>query len=177
LRYLVRSKVDRRKGELVMRRRLVVVGALICVLALVAGVILVSGAGAAGTRRVASLTGDEEVPPADPNGTGRAAINLNVSERRVCFNLSWRRIGSPTRSHIHEGGRGVNGDIVVTLFENGTDPNFMPLPRSIRSVQGCTGGVERALMRDIHDHPARFYVNIHNETFPGGAIRGQLRRR
>ena len=69
----------------------------------------------------------------------------------------------------------MNGDIVVTLFENGTEPNFMPLPDSI-SVQGCTGGLQRALLRDIRDDPRRFYVNIHNATFPGGAIRGQLHR-
>jgi hypothetical protein len=159
-----------------MPRRLVVVGALMCVLALVAGVVLVSGAGAATSRRVASLRGDEEVPPADDNGRGRAVINVNVRERRVCFDLSWRRIASPTRSHIQEGRRGVNGDIVVTLFENGTDPDFVPLPDSIRSVQGCTGGLQRALLRDIRDNPRQFYVNIHNATFPGGAIRGQLHR-
>ncbi|MGH2817412.1 MAG: CHRD domain-containing protein [Actinomycetota bacterium] len=161
-----------------MRRRLMVVGALMCVLALVAGVILVSGAGAAGTRRVASLTGEQEVDPGpgDPDGTGRALFNLNVSRRRVCFNLSWRRIGAPTRAHIHEGRKGVAGGIVVTLFENGTDPDFVPLPGTIRSVQGCARDVERALIREIRDHPRRFYANIHNETFPAGAIRGQLRR-
>ena len=159
-----------------MRKRLVVVGALICVLALVAGVILVSGAGAATSRRVASLSGEDENPPGDPNGVGRAAINLNVRERRVCFDMRWRRIGSPTRSHIHEGAPGEAGPIVVSLWENGTDPNFMPLPDSIRRVQGCTGGIQRALLRDIRDHPRRFYVNIHNEAFPGGAIRGQLHR-
>ena len=68
------------------------------------------------------------------------------------------------------------GPIVVSLWENGTDPDFMPLPNTIRRVRGCTGGVQRALLRDIRDHPRRFYVNIHNEAFPGGAIRGQLHR-
>jgi hypothetical protein len=149
-----------------------------CVLALVAGVVLVSGAGAATSRRVASLTGDEEVPgPGDDNGRGRAVIKVNAKKRRVCFDLSWRRIASPTRAHIHEGRRGVAGDIVVSLFENTTAPDtFIPLPDSIRSVQGCTGGLQRALLRDIRDNPRRFYVNVHNEPFPGGAIRGQLHR-
>jgi hypothetical protein len=154
-----------------------VVGALMCVLALVAGVVLVSGAGAASARRVARLTGDQEVPgPGDPNGRGRAVIDLHVEDRRVCFDLSWNRIQAPTRAHIHEGRRGVAGDIVVTLFENMSGMDFIPLPDQIRSVEGCTGGVDRSLMRDIREHPRRFYVNIHNENFPAGAIRGQLRR-
>jgi hypothetical protein len=155
-----------------MRKRLVVVGALMCVLALVAGVILVSGAGAASVRRVASLTGENEVPgPGDDNGRGRAVVRLNVRERRVCFDLSWRRIGAPTKAHIHPGRSGVANPPVVAFFDETT-----PLPESIRGVEGCVGGVQRAILRDIRNHPRRFYVNIHNETFPDGAIRGQLHR-
>jgi hypothetical protein len=150
-----------------------VVGALICVLALVAGVMLVSGAGAAGTNRVARMTGDQEVPgPGDANGFGRAVVNLNVRERRVCFNLRWRRIGPPTASHIHPGRRGVANPPAVTFFQSTT-----PLPDQITSVRGCERGVGRALIRDIRDHPRAYYVNVHNETFPDGAIRGQLRPR
>jgi hypothetical protein len=86
------------------------------------------------------------------------------------------RIEAPTRAHIHDGPRGVAGPIVVTLFEGGTDPDFIPLPDSISAVEGCVSGQERALLRDIRDNPREFYVNIHNEDFPAGAIRGQLRR-
>jgi hypothetical protein len=35
-------------------------------------------------------------------------------------------------------------------------------------------GVDSALARRIANNPQRFYVNIHNEKFPDGAIRGQL---
>jgi hypothetical protein len=160
-----------------MRKRLVVVGALICVLALVTGVVLVSGAGAGGTKRLARLTGAQEVPgPGDDDGRGRAVIRLAPGAGRVCFELSWRRIEAPTRAHIHEGPRGVAGDIVVSLFENVSGSDFIPLPDSINAVEGCVSGQDRALLRDIRDNPRDFYVNIHNVDFPAGAIRGQLRR-
>jgi hypothetical protein len=154
-----------------MRKRLVVVGALICVVALVAGVILVSGAGAASSTRVARMTGAQETDPGDTNGTGRAVIRLDPSRGRVCFDLQWRRIEAPTLAHIHPGRRGVANPPVVTLFESMT-----PLPESIKGVRGCTGGHPRALLRDIRANPRDYYVNVHNEDFPNGAIRGQLRR-
>jgi hypothetical protein len=154
-----------------MRRRLVVVGVLICVLAFVAAVVFVPGAGAQGPGRVARLTGAQEVPgPGDGNGTGTAVIRLRPDVRRICFDLQWRRIGAPTQAHIHRAPRGVEGPIAVTLFESAT-----PLPRSIRRVEGCVGALPRALVRNIRDNPSQFYVNIHNQAFPDGAIRGQLR--
>ena len=159
-----------------MRRRLVVVGAMFCVLALVAGVVLISGAGAATTTRVASLTGAQEEPgPGDANGTGDAVIRLDLPRKRVCFDLSWRRIQAPTRAHIHEGPRGVAGPIVVSLFENTSGPDFIPLPDTINRVVGCAQNVGKTLIRRISGNPSEFYVNVHNVDFPAGAIRGQLR--
>jgi CHRD domain len=160
-----------------MRNRLVVIGAVVCVVALVAGVLFVSGAGAAPTTRVANLTGEQEEPgPGDANGTGSAIIRLDVDRKRVCFDLSWSRIEAPTRAHIHEGPRGVAGPIVVSLFENVSGADFIPLPDTINRVMGCAQDVGRTLIRRISGSPDQFYVNIHNQDFPAGAIRGQLRR-
>jgi hypothetical protein len=50
------------------------------------------------------------------------------------------------------------------------------LPDTINAAAGCVGGQSPALLADIRQHPSAYYVNIHTAEFPGGAIRGQLRR-
>ena len=113
----------------------------------------------------ANLKGSNEVPAADPDGTGKAEFQLLSRFRAVCFRLSWKNIADPAAAHIHRGAKGENGDIVVPLFD----------AQTVRK-RGCVDGVSGALIRQIKRHPGQFYVNIHNADFPSGAIRGQLRR-
>jgi hypothetical protein len=117
----------------------------------------------------ASLQGANEVPPADPDGSGRAGVDARDS--KVCWTVSWSDIAAPTRAHIHQAAAGANGPIVVSFFEA---PSGLPV--TLDSVSGCTAGVDSALARSIGTGPSGFYVNIHNVEFPGGAIRGQLHR-
>lgn len=134
---------------------------------------LVAGSSAKeGAKRMASLSGDHEVPPADPDGSGKASVRLKKGEGEVCFSIKWMNIGAPTRAHIHEGAAGTNGDIVVPFF----DTTLEALPSTISGVNGCVGGVDEALMQDIKKNPEEYYVNVHNGEFAGGAIRGQLRK-
>jgi hypothetical protein len=73
----------------------------------------------------------------------------------------------PTAAHVHEGNAGVNGPIVITLTPPATgDPGA--------SSECLT--VDTTLLADILQHPSQYYVNVHNATFPGGAIRDQLVR-
>jgi hypothetical protein len=117
----------------------------------------------------ATLLGANEVPPADPDGSGRAGVD--AFGNRVCWTVSWSNIATPTRAHIHQAPVGTNGPIVVPFFEA---PNG--LPATLDSVSGCNVDLDRALVRSIRTGPQGFYVNIHNAEFPGGAIRGQLHR-
>jgi CHRD domain len=124
----------------------------------------------------ARLLGGNEVPPADPDGRGRAFVD--TGRTRVCFALLWSNIGAPIFAHIHSGVAGVNGPVVVLFFDVPEPMGSPPaaLPEQITAVGGCVSGQSAALLRDIRRHPSAYYVNIHNVEFPGGAIRGQLRR-
>ena len=124
----------------------------------------VAGASTGGDGLFAILKGEKEVPgPGDPNGAGAAIVTLYPNAHKVCARISWDRIGSPLAAHIHEGTADVAGPVVVDLTG------------SVTGGPNCATGVARALIRDIKAHPRRYYVNVHNEAYPAGAIRGQLR--
>ena len=125
-------------------------------------------ASAEGNRLRATLSGDKEVgTEGDPDGSGTARIRLRPASRQVCWTLTWQDISQPQAAHIHKGRRTESGDVVVNLFVE---------PQEGTEASGCEDDVRRRLIRRIKNNPGRFYVNIHTEDFPAGAIRGQLHR-
>lgn len=134
-------------------------GAMLLVLALAIPVM------AGGRPFSTSLTGAEEVPPADPDGSGTASLTLNQGHGEVCWEITVADITLPaTGAHIHEAPFGVNGGIVV----------FLSPPDETGFASGCTSGVDADLIKAIRQNPAGYYVNVHNADYPGGAVRGQL---
>ena len=120
-----------------------------------------------GRPLAASLTGAAEVPAAgDPDGSGSARITVNHGLGKVCYRLAVTGIVLPaTAAHIHVGDVGVAGAPVVAL----TPPDATGVSSGCVAV---TRGVAKALIQN----PTHYYVNVHNATYPGGAIRGQLAR-
>jgi hypothetical protein len=129
-----------------------------------AGLTLGTGevAGAATTLH-ANLSGQAEVPPAG-DGTGTARVTLKGRKRQICFDITLMDVGSVAAGHIHKGGKTVAGPVVVPLFDA---PTTHP--------RGCVPASRRTI-RKIRLHPRRYYVNVHNATYPDGAARGQLHR-
>ena len=114
----------------------------------------------------ASLTGAAEGATAgDPDGSGSANIVLNDTAQTVCYTLTVSNIEPATAAHIHRGAAGQAGPVVVPL---GTP--------SGGSVQGCSQNIDANTIRAIAEDPGGYYVNVHNTTYPDGAIRGQLSR-
>ncbi len=110
----------------------------------------------------ARLSGAQEVPPADPDGTGRFGVFLTAGSGSVCYGLSVANIAPATAAHIHKAPAGSNGPIKVFLA-----------PPTNGSSAGCVVA-DPVLVQDIINHPSDYYVNVHNAPFPGGAVRGQL---
>ena len=108
------------------------------------------------------LLGSSEVPgPGDPDGRGFASLDI-IGDGRICLNLSANRVDRVTAAHIHKAPPNAAGPIVV------------PLPAPIfGNVSGCVDA-DPALVADIGTNPGSYYVNVHTQAFPNGAVRGQL---
>lgn len=140
------------------RRFAIVVIAMLGVLA-VTGAVLAQG----GAPLSAEMTGAAEAPgPGDPDGTGTASFTINPGQGEVCFELSVQNIAPATAAHIHVAPAGVPGPVVVPLA-----------PPTSGSSSGCVS-VARDLALAIIKNPEEYYVNVHNATYPAGAVRGQL---
>ncbi len=157
---------------------------VVLVLAALALLVLSVGGEADASRRDtvrlrARLNGAQEVPPADPDGRGTARMLIDAAAGQVCFDLRYRDSGTPNRGHIHSGGPGVNGPIVVTFFElrsadaPATDPRHDELEEG--HLDDCVSA-DPTLLADIVNNPGNYYVNLHNARFPGGALRCQIER-
>jgi hypothetical protein len=110
----------------------------------------------------AQLTGEQEAPgPGDPDGSGSATI-ITVPPDKICYTLTASGIAPANAAHIHEAPPGEAGPVVVPLDA----PTF--------GVSGGCTTADPALVSDIAANPSNYYVNVHNEPYPAGAIRGQL---
>jgi CHRD domain len=139
------------------------------VVALIAALILpAANAAAPAVQLSAKLKGAREVPgPGDPNGRGEIFLAVKKQKRKICFQLTFRKIEDPEAGHIHKGARGDAGPVKVVLFE---DPSGLPGHR----LEDCVKG-KRKTLRKIARNPESYYVNLHNDDYPDGAIRGQLK--
>jgi CHRD domain len=116
------------------------------------------------------LLGGNEVSPegeanaGDPDGRGSATVLIRGTT--LCFGIAVDRIDKPTLAHIHQAPAGVNGPIVVDLIP--------PTNGNPGTSSRCIPNLDRELLKEIQQHASGFYVNVHNDPYPAGAIRGQL---
>ena len=110
---------------------------------------------------IVSLEGENEVAPGDPDGSGFAQLDFTDDE--LCWYLQVDKVEPVTAAHIHEAPAGVNGDIVFTFDKPDADGTSV----------GCKA-ISKELSAAIMGDPERYYVNVHSDAYPNGAVRGQL---
>jgi hypothetical protein len=148
-----------------------------------------AGAGAAPAPKNfgAHLTGAEEVPPRDTNATGQATYRI-LPSGDVTWRLNVANIENVFAAHIHCGDPGVNGPIVVALFEGtpGGGRTQGVLSTGTFDPDGLTCTFADGTVPLLEAMRAgRTYTNVHTSDgdatpnegpgdFPGGEIRGQI---
>jgi hypothetical protein len=110
----------------------------------------------------ATLLPQNQSPPTASNGSGTALVTLNQGQGEVCWDIHVANLTTPViLAHIHQGGAGVNGAVVVDFME------------PVNGLDGCVRA-DPGLIKQIRQHPADYYVNVHTTMFPLGEVRGQL---
>ena len=114
----------------------------------------------------ANLTAGQEVPPAASSGSGMAEVQFNENTYKLTWKVTYSGLTGPaTAGHIHgPAAAGANAGVVIPFTGN----------LDAQPVMG-EATVTPAQYADMA--AGLYYVNIHSARFPGGEIRGQLRRR
>ena len=150
-----------------MPRRISVLVAILSALVLLLSAGLATAAASHPGAHIFStqLTGEAEEPgPGDPDGSGTAHVLVVPAANLVCYRLTWQNLEAPVwGAHIHVGTEDTSGGVVVPLF--------MGMFAGTGSYQSCTRDADADA---IAANPENYYVNIHTDEFPAGAIRGQL---
>lgn len=98
----------------------------------------------------------------DSDGTGMFSAEWDSAAGQLCYRIEVADIEPATAAHIHRGSSGEEGPPVITLDAP-----------SQGEVESCVS-VDAEVANELVSNPAGFYVNVHNDEFSEGAIRGQL---
>ncbi|HUB46390.1 MAG TPA: CHRD domain-containing protein [Acetobacteraceae bacterium] len=127
-------------------------------------------AGSAGVALAATqsfnvpLTGAQQVPPVDTQGTGTAHLTYNPATREVTWSITFSNLSSPaTMAHFHNGAQGANGPVVIWLSTKGKAPSS-----PIRGKATLTADQAQQFTA------GQWYVNVHSKDHPAGELRGQV---
>ncbi len=134
-----------------------------------------------------SMTGSQEVPPNASPGTGPVQLTLSDDQNSLTIDLSFLGLtgGNVTAAHLHCcAGPGVNSPVAIGFpgFPAATSGTYntifdLTLAATFNSTfvtnnGGTAAGARAALIAALF--AGGTYVNLHNQTFPGGEIRADL---
>ena len=109
------------------------------------------------------LSGANEVPPNDSEASGSAQATLDTETGTLTYKIMFEGLSGPViGAHLHGPvGESGNAGIMVPFATEES-----PIEGTVQLGETQIGEVAEGLS----------YVNIHTEKFPGGELRGQLKR-
>jgi CHRD domain/PKD-like domain/Right handed beta helix region len=111
-----------------------------------------------------TLSGASEVPPNASTATGTVSGTFDKVTKQLLLTISFNGLtANASAAHIHKGAVGVNGGVVI---------GFPVVPSATSGSFTYTGTLTTTQEADLL--AGLYYVNVHNASFPGGEIRGQL---
>jgi hypothetical protein len=122
-----------------------------------------------------SLTQANEVPTPKPTSATGAA-QIIIFPQSIDYQVSASSISNVTMAHIHNGPPGSAGPIVVTLYNNASQPispNGVFASGTLTDANLPAGVTMASLKALIASGNA--YVNVHTSLNPSGEIRGQIK--
>ena len=125
----------------------------------------------------ANLSGLNEVPSHVSPGSGLATISYDDVAATISYEVIFSGLVSPAlAAHIHLGPAGVNGPVLFPFpsVPSVTSGSFSGAFSIADLIPKPALGVETIAQAIAAGLNGQLYVNIHNATFPGGEIRGQL---
>ena len=108
-----------------------------------------------------TLSGSQEVPPANTAASGSGTIFVGM-EKSVSGSVTTTGVAG-VAAHIHVGATGKNGPVIIPLTKTADNVWSVPAGAKLTDAQ-----YESYKAGDL-------YVNVHSATYKGGEIRGQLK--
>jgi len=115
-----------------------------------------------------SLNGGNTVPDTGDKD-GHALAFVKVQGNELSFTAGFRGITTPTAGGLHQGGKGVNGEVKVPFVTT-------RLPDGQTSVSGTVLVKDQQFLDGLRADPGGFYVDFSTGDLPEGAVRGQVHR-
>ncbi|HJT47708.1 MAG TPA: CHRD domain-containing protein [Nitrososphaeraceae archaeon] len=115
----------------------------------------------------AKLSGKDEVPPVNTQGTGTAQFQLSSDGKEINYDLTTTNLNGFMMAHIHKGKSGENGQPVTTPLQMGKGKI------TSSDLQGPLAGKQMSDLVDLMKNSGA-YVNVHTNQNQNGEIRGQI---
>ena len=128
-------------------------------------------------KKIATLSGDQVVPPVITNAAGRATFK-HPDSTTMNYKLNITGISNPTGVGVHQGKTGNNGDLIVDLMKhanNQTVGNALMMTGSF-TASDLLGQMQGKTILDLVSAMkiGDTYLSVDTEKYPKGEIRGQI---